>query len=384
MVGRNSPRPAGPIRRDRLSWMDTSSLYFVNWWTDTLIIGGLSIATWGVLLAFYHSADTQPIFWFALVLSLLVNYPHFSATVYRLYQSPDNLRQFPVTAWGVPVILVGAVAVSFWQPNVIAPYFLMLFLLWSPYHYSGQTIGLTMVYARRAGFSIGQRERMALSAFVFSAFVCGVIRFQQNGSSGGFIDFYGVSVPVFPLPDWMDAAAQAVMWTGALVFASFALIWCLAQKRLVPPVVMLPALTHFVWFVPGSSLKSFWIVVPFFHSLQYLLIALVMQLKVRIDVVGGEHSWWRIGVEARRWGSRNILGGILLFIGLPAAFSWLPLPLMTTAGILAAAVNIHHFFVDGVIWKLRDTATSSALMMTIAEFTDPGAVDLVRPNVVEA
>ena len=384
MVGRNSPRPAGPIRRDRLSWMDTSSLYFVNWWTDTLIIGGLSIATWGVLLAFYHSADTQPIFWFALVLSLLVNYPHFSATVYRLYQSPDNLRQFPVTAWGVPVILVGAVAVSFWQPNVIAPCFLMLFLLWSPYHYSGQTIGLTMVYARRAGFPIGRRERMALSAFVFSAFVCGVIRLQQNGSSGGFIDFYGVSVPVFPLPDWMDAAAQAVMWTGALVFASFALIWCLAQKRLVPPIVMLPALTHFVWFVPGSSLKSFWIVVPFFHSLQYLLIALVTQLKVRIDVVGGEHSWWRIGVEARRWGSRNILGGILLFIGLPAAFSWLPLPLMTTAGILAAAVNIHHFFVDGVIWKLRDTATSSALMMNIAEFTDPGAVDLVRPNVVEA
>jgi hypothetical protein len=57
---------------------------------------------------------------------------------------------------------------------------------------------------------------------------------------------------------------------------------------------------------------------------------------------------------------------------------------MTTAGILAAAVNIHHFLVDGVIWKLRDSATSSALMMNIAEFAGPGAADLVRPNVVEA
>jgi hypothetical protein len=364
--------------------MTTRSLYFVNWWTDTLIIGGLSIVTWLALLAFYHSADPQPIFWFALVLSLVVNYPHFSATVYRLYQSPDNIRQFPVTAWGLPLILFGAVGASFWQPDVIAPYFLMLFLLWSPYHYSGQTIGLTMVYARRADFPIGRRERTALSAFVFSAFVCGVIRFQQNGTSGGFTDFYGMSVPAFPLPDWMDAAAQAVMWTGALVFAGFVLIWCLEQKRPMPPIVLLPALTHFVWFVPGASLKSFWIVVPFFHSLQYLLIALVMQLKVRIDVVRGEHSWRRIGAEARRWGSRNILGGILLFIGLPAALSWLPLPLMTIAGILAAAVNIHHFFVDGVIWKLRDTATSSALMMNIAELAGPGAVDLARPKVVEA
>jgi hypothetical protein len=75
---------------------------------------------------------------------------------------------------------------------------------------------------------------------------------------------------------------------------------------------------------------------------------------------------------------------MLLFIGLPAAFSWLPLPLMTTAGILAAAVNIHHFLVDGVIWKLRDTATSSALMMNIAEFAGAGAADLARPKVVEA
>jgi hypothetical protein len=372
------------IGTDWLSGMTASSLYFVNWWTDTLIIGGLSIVTWVALLASYHSADTQPIFWLGVVLSVVVNYPHFSATVYRLYQSPENLRQFPVTAWGVPLILFGAVGASFWQPNVIAPYFLMLFLLWSPYHYSGQTIGLTMVYARRAGFSIGRRERAALSAFVFSAFVCGVIRFQRNGSSGRFIDFYGMSIPAFPLPDWMDAAAQAVMWTGALVFAGFALVWCIGQKRLMPPIVLLPALTHFVWFVPGANLKSFWIVIPFFHSLQYLLIALVMQLKVRIDVMGGERSWRRVSAEARRWGSRNILGGVLLFIGLPAAFSWLPLPLMTTAGILAAAVNIHHFFVDGVIWKLRDTTASSALMINIAELAGPRGVDFVRTKVAQA
>jgi len=364
--------------------MAARSLYFVNWWADTLIIGGLSIVTWVGLLTFYHPADTHPIFWFALVLSLLVNYPHFSATVYRLYQSPDNIRQFPVTALGVPLILFAAAGASFWQPSVVAPYFLMLFLLWSPYHYSGQTIGLTLVYARRAGFSIGQRERMALSAFAFSASVCGVIRFQQTGATAGFTDFYGMAVPTFPLPDWMDAAAQAVMWTGALVFITFTLLWCVAQKRLLPPIVLLPALTHFVWFVPGAGLKSFWIVIPFFHSLQYLLIALVMQLKVRIDASGGEYSWRCIGTEARRWGLRNILGGMLLFIGLPAVFSWLPLPVLTTVGILAAAVNIHHFFVDGVIWKLRDAATSSALMMNIAELARPAAAERVRPRIVEA
>src|SRR6516164_7196512 len=155
--------------------MTARSLYFVNWWADTLIIGGLSILVWIALLAFYNSADTQPIFWLSLVLSLVVNYPHFSATVYRLYQSAENIRQFPVTAWGLPLIMVGAVGASLWQPKVV------------------------------------------------------------------------------PLPDWMDAAAQAVMWTGALVFAGFAAVWCLRQKRLIPPIVLLPALTHFTWFVPGAG-----------------------------------------------------------------------------------------------------------------------------------
>ena len=104
-------------------------------------------------------------------MALFVNYPHFSATVYRLYQSPDNIRQFPVTALGVPLLLVGAVAASLWQPELAAPYLVTLFLIWSPFHYSGQTIGITMLYARRCGFGIGRWERLALSAFVYSTFI---------------------------------------------------------------------------------------------------------------------------------------------------------------------------------------------------------------------
>src|SRR6266436_8355259 len=103
--------------------MTARSLYFINWWSDTLIIGGLSIIAWIGLLVFARNVDLQPIFGLALVLSLAVNFPHFSATVYRLYQSPENIRQFPVTAWGVPLILAAAVGASFWQPTVIAPYF---------------------------------------------------------------------------------------------------------------------------------------------------------------------------------------------------------------------------------------------------------------------
>ena len=341
----------------------TRSPYFVNRWVDASLIGGLSIITWLGLRAFYTGADTKPLVTIALILSLFVNFPHFSATVYRLYQSSEHTRQFPVTAWGVPFIIFGAVFACFWQPEAVAPYFLLLFFFWSPYHYSGQTVGITMVYARRCGFPIGRRERLALSAFVFSAFVYGATHMQENGLT----DFYGMSVPILAFPVWMAPATQAVMCAGALAFAGFAVAWCLAQRRLFPPIVLLPAVAHFVWFVPGASLKSFLIMIPLFHSLQYLLIALVVQLKLRIDAEGAERSWRRVCAEALRWGARNVTGGVLLFIALPLCFAWLPLPFLTIAGIMAAAVNVHHFFVDGVIWKLRDSSNSSALMINIAE-----------------
>jgi len=59
--------------------------------------------------------------------------------------------------------------------------------------------------------------------------------------------------------------------------------WCVQNKRMLPPIVLLPALTQFVWFVLGAEYAAFNRFVPFFHSLQYLLIAWSMQLKEKLD-----------------------------------------------------------------------------------------------------
>src|SRR5205823_1465690 len=166
--------------------------------------------------------------------------------LYRLYQNPQHLREFPVTALGLPVLLFFAVIAGLSQPELIGSYLIMLYLLWSPYHYSGQTVGLTMVYARRAGFRIGRRERLALSTFVFSAFLCGFVRIQEASAHDGLVDFNGLLVPAFTFPDWLYGGAQAVMAGGGALFCGFALVWCLGERRLLPPIVLLPAATHFV------------------------------------------------------------------------------------------------------------------------------------------
>jgi hypothetical protein len=68
---------------------------------------------------------------------------------------------------------------------------------------------------------------------------------------------------------------------------------------------------------------------------------------------------------------------------LPLLFSWLPLPLLATTAVIVAAVNIHHFFVDGVIWKLRIAAISSALAMNITELVPSRPGSFTTGKVIE-
>ena len=111
--------------------------------------------------------------------------------------------------------------------------------------------------------------------------------------------------------------------------------------------------------------------IPAFHSLQYLLIALFVQLKRRTDAGTAEYPTQLLAAEAIRWGIANVIGGGLLFIGLPVGLVALGFPPVIAFGLVIAAVNIHHFFVDGVIWKLREPATSSALMTSLTELSGP-------------
>ncbi len=341
------------------------SVYFVSAWADIAMIGGLSIVAFAALRLFTDGSVTPAILQTVAITSLFVNYPHFSATIYRLYQSPDNIRQFPVTAIAVPIMMVGAVAASLWQPNTVAPYFVVLFLIWSPFHYSGQTIGITMLYARRGGVSIDGWSRLALCTFVYSTFIVSL----THSTNSEPIVRYGVSIPVIRFPGWFDGLVIAAMSAGAVAFLVFIGLWARQQRRLPPAIVLVPALTQFVWFLPGRQTAMFYEFVPLFHCLQYLYIAWAMQIGLRLnEPVKPDAAPRTVSGESLRWAWRNYVGGLALFIALPWIVFWVDVPLVTTAGIVIAAVNIHHFFVDGVIWKLRNTGETSPLMMSAADW----------------
>jgi hypothetical protein len=146
---------------------------------------------------------------------------------------------------------------------------------------------------------------------------------------------------------------------------------CRAEGRALPLIVLLPALSQWVWFVGGDGGSAFREFVPAFHSLQYLLIAWSIQMKETLDRGGRSPSKRFVGGETLRWGLWNVAGGAALFWVLPRLFASSAGDLTFATGVVHAGVQIHHFFVDGVIWKLKDPTVASPLMMTWDEIAGP-------------
>jgi hypothetical protein len=354
--------PVSPSRRG------PQPLYFVNAPIDFILAGGASIVAFITLRAFHSGERVAAVYTTAAALQWVVNWPHFSATSYRLYHDRAHIWQYPVTALVIPWLILAAVIGSVFSPDLIAPYFIKLYLTWSPYHFSGQTLGVTLIYARRAGFSVGRWERLALSTFIFGSFATQNARFEVNPAGASY---YGITYPGLGLPEWTVTVLSTAMYVGGAAFLIFAARWCLRERRWLPPVVLLPALTQYVWFIPGNNWASFQEFVPFFHSLQYLLIAWSVQLKEKLDKDHLTPGVPYVVRESFRWGALNIVGGAILFFMLPHIFAEAGVELVFATGVVLSGVQMHHFFVDGVIWKLRRTTPSSPLMVNLADMLGP-------------
>ena len=85
------------------------SYYFVNAPVDFFFIGGSSFILFFAFLLFYTTNRTPEVAAIAVALCWIINWPHFSMSTYRLYQSQSNIKQYPITAYVIPFIVIGGV-----------------------------------------------------------------------------------------------------------------------------------------------------------------------------------------------------------------------------------------------------------------------------------
>jgi hypothetical protein len=209
------PQPSsGAAATGKASWC------FVRPAVDVWLAGGLSLVVFAAALAAGAGKPSASVFAFAGWLQWVVNWPHFSATNYRLLGRPENRREFPMTAYVIPFVVGVAVFAAFRSPGSVAPLLIKFFMFWSSYHFSAQSLGISLLYARRAGYSVGLWERRALSAFIYGAFLVSAARAEisVHGSS-----YYGLKYPGLGVPQALVTGLSVVMYAGLAAFALGAL-----------------------------------------------------------------------------------------------------------------------------------------------------------------
>jgi tetratricopeptide (TPR) repeat protein len=329
-------------------------------WLD-LIVG---CGAWSVplLLLSYSSLASSTRAWSVAfyALALVFNYPHYMATIYRAYHREEDFHKYRFFTVHTTAVVVLTILLShFWLGML--PWIFTLYLTWSPWHYSGQNYGLFIMFARRAGANPNNSERRALYGAFIVPYLILFLGFHTGASSDPL--FISLGIPT-----------QAGRWGQISLGAAFLALSAYGWRRLLRSTEwrkLLPCLTlfssQFLWFLlPAAMTLIKGIEIPqsrystgvlaIMHSAQYLWITSYYARREAKQLAGG--SW-----RPSAYFGLMMAGGIVLFVPGP----WLASRVFHhdfTASFLifAALVNLHHFILDGAIWKLRDGRVGSLLL----------------------
>ncbi len=333
-------------------------------WLDLLVgCGGWSLP---LLAVSYALVDRDVPRWSAVFygLALVCNYPHYMATIYRAYGRDDRGAYRLYTHWLTAGLVALGVAAHGWFPLV--PWLFTAYVMWSPWHYTGQNFGVLMMFLRRAGVDVSAEERRRLHLAFLASFVMLLAAFNAGPSADPLV--LSLGLPSSSAGIVQAGAGLTFLVGGCAAFAPIA--------RRVPLRALLAPLTLYatqaLWFVlpvalgwlasidaPQTRYSSGMLAVM--HSAQYLWIT---RYFAKRDAEQGTRAG---GWSPWRYWTTLVAGGIALFLPVPwlASYGW-RLDFTTSVFIVAAIVNLHHFMIDGVVWKLRDPRVGRVLVQTAA------------------
>jgi len=358
-------------RAQTISAAPSTGVWLYRPWLDLLVGCGawsaplLAVATW---MTPAHAHPWTVTFY---ALAIVFNYPHFMATIYRAYHTRDNFEKYKILTLHVTLLMVLTGVLLHTWPRLL-PWIFTLYICWSPWHYTGQNYGLLMMFWRRSGAVIEASERRWIRAAFVASYLMLLASFETAGSSD-------------PLVLSLGLPAKFTLWLRLALGGAFALFAVLGFRRLIAPssfqalaAPVLLAFTQFLWFVLPTLLElraSYQIpqtqyssgILAVLHSAQYLWVTSYYQ---RREARAAGHSQWRM----LGYFLTLVAGGIALFIPGPWLVSYLlHFDFTTSLLIFTALVNIHHFVLDGAVWKLRDSRVASLLLSKEAKAADAPA-----------
>lgn len=338
--------------------------YLISPNVDLMMIGGLSIFIFAfATLLLEHNQPSSTLAWTVYYLSFFFNFPHFLVSYHILYNDfGKNVLKEPKFIWAgiiVPILLgAGMMAGLFSGKPSVLGYMANAMYFFVGWHYVKQIFGGIVVTNALAKFFYNSTERYALKANLFSLWAISYI--SQNVGERSFA-LEGVPYYSLNLPQYLQTIAYwAIGITFCGVLATHIMKYIREGKAPTLPAIFCFT-SIYIWFIPAMHHPMYFHLIPFFHSLQYILFVVAFRRNKVISSLGGELT----SPEHRKEFFTRFHGYLAFAVVTGSTFLWfLPKWLdsyhLVQPGLFGPTVmmfvftvfiNVHHYFIDNVIWR---------------------------------
>ena len=353
--------------------------YLHGRWADFFLLGGSTLLLIPFLFLDPSKDNLASATFASLVAANVINHPHFAHSYQIFYRGfLAKLRdealgramrlRYVVAGLVVPAMLIAYFAVGTLTENLrmvaLGGNIMAFFVGW---HYVKQGYGMLMVdCALKRQFFTGP-EKNSLLYNAYAVWGASWLLINDAYSQSGL---WGLRYATFAVPAWLVTIAVATM-----AYTSFAVALMLWRKRRTGsklPVNGLVAytVTLYLWTLL-PRLNPFWLlVIPALHSMQYLAVVYRYQTNVerhRVANITDRKPLFGAGSRLVLFAFAGLAIGALLFWILPSELGQMAQYNRDLFGptlflfIFWVFVNVHHYFLDSVMWRRENPEVSQHL-----------------------
>lgn len=323
--------------------------YLISPFIDFMMLGGIALLTYFIILTVGFSSQFDVVFWM-IFLAFFVNSPHFMISYeifYKAFSKKIGFNKYSFVGVIIPILLFSLISFGIFYDNKSIFNFLlysMFFLV--GWHYIKQSYGCFIVYS--AGNKI-YYNKIQQNLIKYSLYPLWIGSFLNHFTSDRSNNYWGLEYGFSGILSKYSLFIGILSMSGILILFYIIIDNFFKKKELPNLVALTPILVGYIWLSPIFWNEIYFYMIPFFHSLQYFLFSGVYTHNDIKNKNSGLKGW------IKWWGMAFILGAL--------SFEFLPKYLdqffsknsMVTEHIFLISfiffINIHHYFIDSVIWK---------------------------------
>jgi hypothetical protein len=305
----------------------------------------------------------------ATLIALLVSGPHYGATLLRVYREAAERRKYRRFAVHATIALV-AVYVWALRSPAVGSWLITLYVSFAVWHFAGQNYGVALMLLRRRAVTIPPDAKRWFHLSFVSSFALSFVLIHAAGSryvlaigaddsaSYGILRLGIPSAVVAPL-----AIGIFAIHLTCLVAAARPVLGTAKLRDLTPALLIV--VTQSVWYtIPGVllatgdlgvnalPLTAVWISAA--HAAQYLWVTSYYAERAPDPDRPVRH----VGRALMAGSLATTVPALAFAPGLLGRVPW-------DAGLAVltfSVLNLHHFLLDGAVWKLRDGRVARVLL----------------------